>query len=290
MRPPVLENIIIRSMDGFEAAVEAVIGGDEAELRRLLREHPELIHARSTRPHRAALLHYIAANGVEDDRQKTPANAVAMAKILLDAGAEVDALASMYGGEYTTMCMLVSSCHPAQAGLQVALADTLLDAGAALEAQGSEKWGSPLLTALAFGYLDTAEALVRRGARVDRLAAAAGLGRTEQVRGLLPAAGAEERHRALALAAQHGHADVVRLLLDAGEDPNRYNPEGNHGHSTPLHQAALGGHDAVVRLLVERGARLDIQDTIYHGTPLGWAVHGERTEIAEYLRMVGGGR
>ena len=92
----------------------------------------------------------------------------------------------------------------------------------------------------------------------------------------------------MALAAQHGHAEIVHLLLDAGEDPNRHNPDGNHSHSTPLHQAALAGHDAVVRLLVERGARLDIKDTIYQGTPLDWAIHGEQTEIEKYLRARGG--
>jgi hypothetical protein len=37
-------------------------------------------------------------------------------------------------------------------------------------------------------------------------------------------------------------------------------------------------------LLVERGARLDIRDTVYVGTPLGWADYGGRTAIAEYLR------
>ncbi len=82
--------------------------------------------------------------------------------------------------------------------------------------------------------------------------------------------------------------EIVRLLLDAGEDPNRYNPKGNHGHSTPLHQAVWSGHAAVVRLLVERGARLDIKDTIYEGTPLGWAEYGGRAEIAEYLRAQSG--
>jgi ankyrin repeat protein len=39
-----------------------------------------------------------------------------------------------------------------------------------------------------------------------------------------------------------------------------------------------------VRLLVERGARLDIRDTVYDATPLDWAVHGGRTATAEYLR------
>ena len=116
----------------FEAAVEAVISGDVAALRSMLHDNPELVRARSTRAHLATLLHYIGANGVEGGRQKTPANAVEVAKILLDAGAEVDALADMYDNKCTTMSMLASSCHPAKAGLQAALAETLLDYGAAL--------------------------------------------------------------------------------------------------------------------------------------------------------------
>src|SRR5437660_1546362 len=83
-------------------------------------EKQELVRARSTvvthhdpPMHRATLLHYIAANGVEGYRQKTPKNAVDVAKMLLNAGAEADALAGMYGGRCTTMSMLVSSCHPA---------------------------------------------------------------------------------------------------------------------------------------------------------------------------------
>ncbi len=275
----------------FESAIEAVVNGDLAALEALLRDHPELVHARSTRvthfdppSHRATLLHYVGANGIEGHRQRTPKNAVEITRALLQAGAEPDAVAYLYGGECTTMSLLVSSCHPAEAGLQVALVDTLVDFGAAVEARGAGKWTSPLMTALAFGYVDAAEALVRRGARVDTLAAAAALGRLADSERLLPEADADTRHRALAMAAQNGHVEIVRLLLDAGEDPNRYNPDGNHAHSTPLHQAALAGHDAVVRLLVERGARLDIRDTIYQGTPLGWAEYGGKAAIAEYLR------
>src|SRR5262249_5593412 len=62
------------------------------------------------------------------------------------------------------------------AGLQAALAETLLDYGAALEGAGSP-WDSALMTALQFGYTDTANTLVRRGAPVRDVAAAAGLGR-----------------------------------------------------------------------------------------------------------------
>ena len=273
----------------FETAVDAVVSGDAVTLRSMLRENPELVRARSSRRHHATLLHYIAANGVEGGRQKTPPNAVEIARILLDAGAEADALADMYDNKCTTMSMLVSSAHPSQAGLQGALAETLLDYGAELEGPGSN-WQSSVMTALVFGYPDTAETLIKRGASLANIGAAAGLGHVEDVARLLPSADAKGRHAALALAAQLGRTDVVRLLLDAGEDPNRYNPDGYHSHATPLHQAIWGKHEDVVHLLVERGARLDIKDTVYQGTPLGWAIYGERTEIADYLRSNGAPR
>ena len=269
-------------MDDFELAIDAVVAGDVPALRSLLRKDPGLVHARSTRSHHATLLHYVAANGVEDERQRTPPNAVEVAKVLLDGGADVDAPADMYGQQCTTMSMLVSSTPPAEAGLQIALAETLLDYGAAFEGPGS-RGTSALITALAFGFLDTAQALARRGAPRHGLAEAAGLGELEDAMRLLPGADSPTRHIALALAAQHGHAAVVRLLLDDGEDPDRYNPDGFHRHSTPLHQAVWSNHFDVVRLLVERGARLDLRDTIHDGTPYDWAAYGGRKEIAEYL-------
>ena len=270
----------------FEAAVEAVIAGDLVTLQTMVRDDPTLIHARSTRRHHATLLHYVAANGVEGGRQRTPANVVEVAKTLLETGAEVDALADMYDEKCTTMSMLVSSCHPAEAGLQVALAETLIDHGAAVIGPGT-RWQSGVMTALAFGYLETARALARRSPPTDDIAPAAGLGRSADVVRLLPNADAERKQIALALASQHGHADVVRLLLEAGVDPNKFNPEGFHAGSTPLHQAVWENHADVVRLLVERGARLDIRDTEHVGTALDWATYGRRTEIADYLRSQG---
>ena len=67
-------------------------------LKRILRDNPTLIRARSSREHGATLLHYVSANGVEGYRQRTPKNIVAIARLLLDAGAEVDATADVYGG------------------------------------------------------------------------------------------------------------------------------------------------------------------------------------------------
>lgn len=248
----------------------------------MLRADPELVRKRSSRKHHATLLHYVAANGVEDERQRTPANALEIAKTLLDAGAEVDAVADIYDAEATTMDMLVSSEHPAAAGLQAALAELLLDRGSDINRR-AKHGQTPVVTALAFGYLGTAEVLAKRGASLP-FEALAGLGREDDVRSALPHADGAARHAALALAAQHGQTPVVQLLLDAGEEPNRYNPIGYHGHSTPLHQAVAADQRDVVNLLAERGARLDIRDTLYDGTPLDWAVYLKKQAIADDLR------
>ena len=81
------------SVAQFERAVDAVALGDSTALERSLRENPDLIRARSTRTHHSMLLHYVGANGVESWRQRPSKNAVRVAEILLDAGAEIDAVA-----------------------------------------------------------------------------------------------------------------------------------------------------------------------------------------------------
>jgi hypothetical protein len=73
------------------------------------------------------------------------------------------------------------------------------------------------------------------------LSVAAALGLLEECRGLLAAASGLGRHLALALA----------------------------------------GYLAVVRLLVERGSRLDLKDTMFHATPEEWAAYAAKTEVAE---------
>jgi ankyrin repeat protein len=99
---------------------------------------------------------------------------------------------------------------------------------------------------------------------------------------LLASADDLDRRKALALASQFGREAIMQLLLDSGEDPNGYSPI--HSHSTPLHQAALNGHEGIVRLLVEHGASADARDLLWHGTPADWARHEGRTEIEAYLR------
>jgi hypothetical protein len=82
-------------IDNFELAADAIVIGELAALERLLKQHPELIHARSTRSHQATLLIYVSANGIEGYRQRTPQNIVEVADVLLRAGADVNAQADV---------------------------------------------------------------------------------------------------------------------------------------------------------------------------------------------------
>ena len=134
----------------FEHAVRCIIHGDLQELKDALQAHPELSTTRSPRSHHSVLLHYVAANGVENEHQKTPANIVEIANLLFTAGADavVDATADFYGGGTgsTPLVGLVTSCHPAEAGVQAELVHVFCAAGA--NANGIEDDGLPLACAV----------------------------------------------------------------------------------------------------------------------------------------------
>ncbi len=166
----------------FEAAADAIVKGDIATLERLLREESELIRARSTREHRATLLHYVSANGVEGYRQKSPKNAAEIAKVLLQAGAEVDAEADVYGGGATTLGLVATSVHPERTGVQTALMQMLLDHGAVIDHhRGAGNDQRAVNGCLANDRPQAAEFLAARGAHLD-LEGAAGVGRLDVVK------------------------------------------------------------------------------------------------------------
>ncbi|MEO9483621.1 MAG: hypothetical protein ABJG47_09260 [Ekhidna sp.] len=109
----------------FEAAVDALIEGKADELMELVAQRPELINQRSAFGHRATLLHYAGSNGVELWRQKVPENLPEIIKLLLKNGADKNATAHFYGGEYTTLALASSSAHPRDAGIYKELLETL---------------------------------------------------------------------------------------------------------------------------------------------------------------------
>ncbi|MEP6714191.1 MAG: ankyrin repeat domain-containing protein [Terriglobia bacterium] len=81
--------------------------------------------------------------------------------------------------------------------------------------------------------------------------------------------------------------NAVKLMLDLGFPVAH--PERSHGY-TPLHNAAWAGSGDLVELLIARGHPVDIRDTAYDATPLGYALHDclveKRHPEGEFARVV----
>jgi ankyrin repeat protein len=284
----------------FEEAADAVVHGRLGQLRALLDRHPRLATLRSAREHRATLLHYTGANGVEQERQRTPPNVVEIVELLLARGSDVNAPAFTYGGgpSQTTLYLAFTSSFPDEAGVMPELVRALVRGGARVDDANR-------------GDLQTAQrsalpALVEAGVTID-LWLAATLGRLDDVRRFVAPDGtlrpgakigseatADDRailDTAIREAARMGHRDVVAYLFDAGAPFDQGDDEG----MTPLHCAAWHGHLETTRFLVEHGARLEAKH-VYDGTVLGMVMWGirnqpesgaENAEVIEYLVAAG---
>jgi ankyrin repeat protein len=256
-----------RGGDAFETAADAVVAGDEAALQALLAANPGLARARSAREHGATLLIYTSANGVESYRHRSPANVVRIAEILLDAGADVEATAAVYGGACATLDLAATSGHPRIAGVQLPLLQVLLDHGARTP-------DGMVRACLGNACLEAAAYLADRGARIH-VVEAAGLGRLEAVERFLDDASAapDQINEALLYACNYGRTAVADLLVRRGADLAATTPDGQ----TAAHQAVIGGHLDTLKVLLGHDPPLE-NENAYGGTVLGqtlWsAAHG----------------
>jgi ankyrin repeat protein len=82
-------------------------------------------------------------------------------------------------------------------------------------------------------------------------------------------------------AAWKGHAEVVRVLLDAGAGINDHN-KNDHWGTTPLHAAAHGNQFQAAEVLISRGA--DVRAKNLHGrTPLEETAVHNASKVAKLL-------
>lgn len=168
----------------------------------------------------------------------------------------------------------------------------LLDQGVAVDAPapGHPFYGDHTAYRLAVlhGHADVAELLAAAGAEqsldpLDRVVGALMTGSAQTVEQItvddpsLLERARREQPGLVVRAAEAGHGDAVRLLVERGWDVNVVQ------RITALHQAAFAGDLPMVRLLVDLGADPNIEDSEFEATPMGWATHGEHQDVVDYL-------
>lgn len=283
----------------FQPAVAAIRTDDLVAFRSAVEADPSLVTARSSSSH-PTLLQCVALDG------KGKPNNVAMARIVVDAGAPLD--------EPLVAAASIDN---------VPVATLLLDRGAAVDGTGG--W-SPIEEALYWNSGGALALLLDRGARVRNLRTAAGLGRTDLIAdcfapdgALTPEAGGidwpfgsldtiersnhdESGKRALAsrvrswsqdrqgivdnafvYACMHGHIDAAALLIEKGAVIDAI-PEGFDFAGTGLHYAALNGHRPMVEYLLQRGADPGVKDTKVGSDAAGWAAHSGHGDLVALLK------
>ncbi|MBL0939154.1 MAG: ankyrin repeat domain-containing protein [Gemmatimonadaceae bacterium] len=324
----------------FLAAFEAGTTGDWSRVAQLLGAHPELLRARGTNGNSllnlagalipcvppaaepaglrdlhaqtrlapiqrlldaGADVHLANVRGWTPLHQAGYRNDVALAELLLSAGARTDVSAHGDGGT-----PLVAALFWGHAEVAAVLA-------------AHELTPRNLRVAAALGHVDLAEQVLnnveqhrafyrphsgfpywkpkadRQEVLNEALAWAARSGATA-VMPLLIANGAQidadtYRGTPLTWAAWAGRVDTATWLLDHGADVNAHGTFGGLQHGagvTAAHLAAQNDRMDVLSLLVDRGADLSITDQLYGGTPRGWAEHDGKMTAAEFLSSRGG--
>lgn len=260
----------------FREAVAAIDAGDVTTVERLTREHSCLIRDRLEAPgawlrdrvggaldgffKEPYLLWFVAEDPVRNDT--LPKNIAQVARTIIDA-AKRERIDSLQEQLDYALRLVAWSWVAHRCGVQLELIDVLVDGGASSN-------GVPD-NALVNGHVAAAERLLERGAEVT-FPTAACLARWDDVERLAPTTSARDKQMAFVLAALNGKAEALVRLLPHGVDVNAPSKD-LYSHATPLHHAVCSGSLDAVAVLVEAGAKLTTQDSIHHGTPLGWAEH-----------------
>jgi ankyrin repeat protein len=164
-------------------------------------------------------------------------------------------------------------------GRSAAIVEALLDAGGEIDAHRQKDGRTAYAIAVRSGQTSTANLLASRGANTevaesDRFIGACAAADPAELARLLAKRKGEklpdECARLLPDFASSHCTSAVRVLLAAGIDVNTIGDDG----CTALHWACWKGFADLAKLLLDYGASLTVEDSIYHGTPVGWLGHG----------------
>lgn len=170
-------------------------------------------------------------------------------RLLVEAGANVHARSGLGN---TALLLAARPAHSRRA------VELLLARGA--DAKAANQFGAtPLMAAVAGGDEQSVRLLLRHGADVNAQPVPGEMG--------FVLGGARSP---LMWAAFRSDVSLVKILLDGGADVN-----GMGGVGTPLAQAAWGNRTDAARLLIKRGAALNLAGPMDGYAPLHWAASSE---------------
>jgi ankyrin repeat protein len=257
-------------MSTTELFFEAVLRNDLAAVADQLRADPSLANAR-TRGDVTLLNGKVFRDGKavdmapDDTRDATALHHAAfkgnaaLAKLLLEHGADVNAIAYENNHDMTPPIVLASW----EGGVDVMR--VLLERGANPNAISSNGV-TPLGTAIRHGKQDRVDLLKKFGAKDDPFA-----------RLMSTKYNPDREDEAIAILKEH--PQIAKQMWDGPSDNGRPFVTG----STALHYAANDGKLRLVKLLIDSGADVNAHQARWYATPLSWAANNARLEAIELL-------
>jgi hypothetical protein len=265
------------------------------QLRELVRATPELVHAKGgdgqTPLHFAKtveIARFLLDHGAEMDardidHESTPAQYMVrdrsdVARFLVTNGCETDVLLATALGDADLVrkhvaadpgCLRLCACERCFPKRNPRAGGTIY-----IWTLGHYKTAHRL--AREFGHDELFQFLMERSPDELRLAVACELGDEAMVQGLmrsrpgLIASLTEFELRKLPNAAEANNTRAVKLMTAAGWPVD---VRARHG-ATPLHWAGFHGNEEMAGILLKHSPPLELRDTDFDGTPLGWAIHG----------------
>src|SRR5437899_6721961 len=255
----------------FHPAVAAVRSGDLDTFKARVSQDPTLATSRSSTSH-PTLRQCVALDG------KDKPNNVEMERVLIEAGAELNE---------PLVASASSNNH--------AVVNSLLDHGAAIDGTGG--W-SPLEEALYWNSRDVLALLLERGAAVQNLRIAAGLGRTDLIEGYFNSDGSLRPEAGKINWPWGGLETIAGSNFDkAGRQKladrvNEWSQDRQGIINNAFIYACMHGHIEAAKLLMEKGAEINVipGGFDYAGTGLHYAALNGQRAMVEFLLQQGADR